>query len=123
VAINRENNTPEVNEAGLRIYGTNPVEPEEGRIFVWTQSGWFERIEGTSGNVAFTPVADSEEELRELIARDDPALDLIMLGREFGQIVAEEFNEQSPDYRDTPVYSEEEDVDEDEDQEFHQHDL
>ena len=56
----------EFREAPIQILGTNPDRPEKGRIFVWTKMGWFERLEGSSGNVAFTPVADSEEELREL---------------------------------------------------------
>jgi hypothetical protein len=39
----------------LRIHGTNTDHPGEGRIFVRTKTGWFERIEGSPGNVAFTP--------------------------------------------------------------------
>ncbi|MCX5999110.1 MAG: hypothetical protein NTU41_05810, partial [Chloroflexi bacterium] len=58
----------ESDEAQLRIFGTNPDNPDEGRIFVWSKVGWFERLEGSSGDVAFTPVAQSEDELRELIA-------------------------------------------------------
>jgi hypothetical protein len=66
--------------ARLRIFGTNYDDPEEGRIFVWTKTGWFERIEGSSGGVAFSPIADSEADLRELIARDNLSADLIELG-------------------------------------------
>jgi hypothetical protein len=39
--------------AGIQVLGTNLNNPEEGRIFVWTKLGWFERISGSSGNVAF----------------------------------------------------------------------
>ena len=56
----------------IQILGTNPDTPEKGRIFVWTKMGWFERLKGPSGNVAFSSVADSEEELRELISRETP---------------------------------------------------
>ena len=108
--------------ARLRVYGTNNDNPDEGRIFVWTKTGWFERIEGTSGNVAFTPVADSEADLREMIARDNPSADLIELAGEYRKIVSEEFLEQSTSYRDYPGFSKGEPADEDEDQQYHQHD-
>ena len=94
--------------ARIRILGTNPDDPEEGRIFVWTKMGWFERLEGPWGDIAFTPVAESEEELRELISRDNPKSDLTELGGEFRKIVSEEFIEQSPSYPDSPEGSNEE---------------
>jgi hypothetical protein len=106
--------------ARLRIYGTNREEPEDGRVFVWTKTGWFERLEGLSGNVAFTPIADSEDELRELIAEDDPKFDLIELGGEFRKIVSDEFTDQSPYLQDVPVDFID---DEDDDQPYHTHDL
>jgi hypothetical protein len=46
--------------ATIQILSTNTDNPEEGRIFVWTKMGWFERLEGQSGDIAFTPIADSE---------------------------------------------------------------
>jgi hypothetical protein len=107
--------------ARLRVYGTRTDNPDEGRIFVWTKTGWFERIEGSSGNVAFTPIADSEADLRELIARDNPSVDLVELGGEHRKMISEEFLEQSPSYRDYPGYSRDEPADEDEDQQYHQH--
>ncbi len=107
--------------ARLRIYGTNTDNPDEGRIFVWTKTGWFERIEGSSGNVAFTPIADSEADLQELIGRDNPTADLVELGGEYRKMVSEEFLEQSTSYRDYPGSSRDEPADEDEDQQYHQH--
>lgn len=107
--------------ARIQILGTNPDTPEEGRIFVWTKMGWFERLEGQSGDVAFTPIAQSESELRELISRDDPSADLVQLGREYRKMVSKEFIEQSPSYRDSPEYSDEEPLEEDS-QQYHQHD-
>jgi hypothetical protein len=109
--------------ARLRVYGTNQDDPDEGRIFVWTKTGWFERIEGTQGNVAFSPIADSEEDLREMVARENPSTELIELGGDYRKMVAEEFLEQSTSYRDSPGYSRDDPSDEDEDQEYHQHDL
>jgi hypothetical protein len=107
--------------AKLRIFGTDPDNPDEGRIFVWTKMGWFERLEGQSGDVAFTPIAQSESELREFISREDPSADLVQLGREYRKMVSKEFMEQSPSYRDSPEYSDEEPLEEDS-QQYHQHD-
>ncbi len=106
---------------GIRVFGTNPTQPDEGRIFVWTKMGWFERIEVQSGAVAFTPVARSEGELREYISRDNPSSDLVALSGRFRKMVSEEFNEQSPSYRDSPEYSHE-DPSERDSQQYHQHD-
>jgi hypothetical protein len=108
--------------ARLRIFGTDPDNPDEGRIFVWTKMGWFERAKGASGDVAFTPVAQSENELREFISRDDPSVDLVSLGREYRKMISQEFMEQSPSSSGSPEYSNEEPSDED-DQEYHQHGL
>ena len=83
--------------------------------------GWFERLEGPSGNVAFTHVADSEEELREFISRDNPGADLRKLGGVYKKEVSVEFLQQSRSYSDSPEDSSEE-PDED-DQEYHQHGL
>jgi hypothetical protein len=115
-------NSGEFRGTRLRVFGTDPDNPDEGRIFVWTKSGWFERIEGQSGDVAFTPVAQSEDELHELILRDEPSVDLVPLGREYRKMVSEEFMEQSESYRDSPEYSSEEPT-EDDDQTYHQHGL
>jgi hypothetical protein len=104
-----------------RIFGTNPEHPDNGRIFVWTKMGWFEREEGISGDVAFMPVAKSQQELREFISRGNPSADLVPLAGEYKKMVAEEFAGQSESYRDSPEYSEEEPT-EDKDQQYHQHD-
>jgi hypothetical protein len=106
--------------AQIQILGTNPDNPEEGRIFVWTKIGWFERLEGQSGNVAFTLIADSEKELRELISRDNPNTDLDDLSGTYRKKVSEEFMEQSPSYSDSSEDASEEA--DDEEQEYHQHD-
>ena len=107
--------------AQIQILGTNPENPENGRIFVWTKMGWFERLGGPSGNIAFTPIADSAEELRELISRDNPNSDLDDLRGTYRKRIAEEFKEQSSSYSDSTEDSSEESED-DEDQEHHLHD-
>jgi hypothetical protein len=112
----------EARGAKIQILGTNPDNPEKGRIFVWTKMGWFERLEGQSGDIAFTPIAESEKELREVISRDNPNTDLDDLRGEFRKKVSEEFKEQSPSYSDSPEDSSEE-ADDNEDQAYHEHDL
>lgn len=106
----------------IQILGTNPDNPDEGRIFVWTKTGWFERLEGQSGNIAFTPVADSEEELRELISRNKAGEGLHELGDKYTERVYDEFLEQAlSDSRSRKIQKKNE-TDED-DQEYHQHGL
>jgi hypothetical protein len=107
--------------AKIQILGTNPDNPEKGRIFVWTKMGWFERIEGSPGDIAFTHVANSEQELWELISRDNPKADLDDLRGKYRKRVSEEFTEQSPSYSDSSEDSSEE-SDNDEEQEYHLHD-
>jgi hypothetical protein len=107
--------------ARVRVVGTDPDNPDEGRVFVWTKMGWFERVEGQSGGVSFIPVAQSENELREFISRRDPSVDLVPLGGSYGKMVSEEFMEQSPAYSDSPEYSSE-DPNQEDDQQYHQHD-
>jgi hypothetical protein len=108
--------------AKIQILGTNPDNPEQGRIFVWTKMGWFERLEGPSGDIAFTPIAESEEELREVISRDNPNADLDDIKGEYREKVSEEFIEQSPSYSDSAEDSSEE-ADDDEEQAYEEHDL
>jgi hypothetical protein len=108
--------------APLQIFGIDPDNPEEGRIFVWTKMGWFEREKGSSGDVAFIPVAKSETELRQFITRENPTFDLVPLGRKYTKMISQEFAEQSPSPFDSPEHWDEESPDED-DQEYHQHDL
>ena len=93
-----------------RVFGTNPDDPENGRTFIWTQVGWFEREEGPWGDVAFTPVADSETDLREWLSRDNPDVDLVELTDEYGRTVFQEFQEnaEQPLYPEAPENSSEE---------------
>jgi hypothetical protein len=106
----------------LRIYGTNINNPEEGRIFVWTRTGWFERIRGSPGNVAFALVADSDTDLQKLLIGEGPSVDLVEMGDRWRKTVSEEFLEQEVSFRDSSGYLVDEPIDEDEDQQYHQHD-
>jgi hypothetical protein len=88
-------------------YSTNWRRPEQGRTFVWAWTQWFERIEGPTGAVGFTPVADWEDELRRWLAQQGVE-DLTDISRgEFGQRVLEEFLEEVPLYPEAPVLADE----------------
>jgi hypothetical protein len=89
-----------------RVYSTRPDEPEEGRTFVWSRVGWFERIEGESGDVAFTPFADSEQEVHDLLS-SEPDYEWEELDDEFAEQVREEFLTESPLYPEAPELSDE----------------
>lgn len=81
-----------------RVYTTDAEHPENGRIFIWTQMGWFERVEGPWGDVAFTPVADDEAQLKDWLAQNQKSdIDLIELGLDnaVGRTVFAEFKDQA----------------------------
>jgi hypothetical protein len=105
----------------FQVLGTNRDKPDEGRIFVWTNRGWFERVKGTEGGVAFEPVAKSEDELMEYIALANPSAGLVELDAKYRKRVAEEFSERSQSYQEAPEDWREEASDEDENQQYHQH--
>jgi hypothetical protein len=94
--------------ADPRIFVTNPDAPEDGRTFVWALMGWFERVEGETGAVEFSPVAADEEELREWLSAQGVEITEIDVDIEFGRIVREEFLEQSPLYPEAPELSDQE---------------
>ncbi len=95
-----------------RVFSTDPDNPEHGRIFIWTKMGWFERAEGPWGDATFTPVADSEDELKDWLSRENPDVDLVELDNEFGRTVYEEFTEEEPLYPEAPETSSQEPFDE-----------
>lgn len=87
-------------------YTTNPEHPDAGRIFIWAWNEWFERIVGDSGDVAFTPVAPSERELREWLQIQNIS-DLDELEGDFCEMVIDEFLEQTPLFPEAPEHSSE----------------
>lgn len=81
-----------------QVLTTNPENPPEGRIFIWAWTEWFERIEGEWGDVAFTPVAISESDLRHWLSQAQPDIDLVDTDAETARMVTDEFLEQEPLY-------------------------
>lgn len=94
-------------ETEPRIFSTDSEDPESGRVFVWAWTEWFERVEGETGAVAFTPVADSEPELRRWLKQNCPDDDLLEITGEFADQVEEEFLDQSPLFPESPETSSE----------------
>jgi hypothetical protein len=90
-----------------RIFSTNPKNPENGRTFVWAWTEWFERLEGESGAVSFTPVADSETQLRRWLIIQK-CKDIIEIDDDFAHDVHDEFLEQVPLFPEAPETSSEE---------------
>jgi hypothetical protein len=75
----------------IKIYGTSPDEPEDGRIFIRTKAGWFERlIEDQSKDLIFTQVGQSENEFLRFVAKDAPSINLVQLSGEYRQKVYDE---------------------------------
>lgn len=53
-----------------RVLSTNPDDPTEGRCFIRGRFRWYERLLGEMDNVAFSPVANSEEELHHWLSQE-----------------------------------------------------
>lgn len=90
-----------------RVYTTSAQAPSEGRTFVWARTRWYERVEGDTGAVAFTPIADSDQELRDSLSPDESAA-LSELDDEVAAAVRDEFLEQTPLYPEAPELSDQE---------------
>jgi hypothetical protein len=85
-----------------RIYVTNPDEPEEGRVFIYAKTRWYERESGPWGDVVYQRVADEEEDLDDYMAQDglpDDLTELDPLDDGFARSVVESFLRQNPLYQ------------------------
>jgi hypothetical protein len=89
-----------------RVFVTNPDDPAEGLAFVWANTQWFERIEGDSGAVEFSPTSMDESALREWLS--EQGLDITELDDEFAATVREEFLNENPLYPEAPELSNQE---------------
>lgn len=91
-----------------RIFTVESVGEDNGRVFVWSKVGWFERIQSdTSGAVEFSPVGvETEAELRQWIFQDELG-ELTEIDDDFAAEVRDEFLEQTPLYPEAPELSDE----------------
>jgi hypothetical protein len=91
-----------------RVFVTQENNPEEGLTFVWARAQWYERVEGEMGNVAFVPIADSEEDLRQWLSSEADQSDLTEVDDDYARLVTQEFLEQAPLYPEASELSDEE---------------
>lgn len=91
-----------------RIFATNADDPDEGRVFIWTEAGWFERIQAEDGDgaVEFSPLSMDETALREWLS--EQSLEIDELDNLYARDVREEFLEQNPLYPESPELSNQE---------------
>lgn len=92
--------------ADPRVFVTNPDNLEESRTFIWAKARWYERLEGEMGKVAFSPLTDSEEELRSWLAQENET-EATEVDSEYAETVREEFLDQTPLYPEAPELSDE----------------
>ena len=76
------------------VFVTNPNAPPRGRVFVYAFTKWYEREEGETGAVEFTPIADSYEDLFRQVTQA-PGAELTEIDDDFARRVRVEFGEQS----------------------------
>ncbi|HXG35521.1 MAG TPA: hypothetical protein VNL15_00975 [Dehalococcoidia bacterium] len=88
-----------------RVFSVQSSSENNGRVFVWAKTRWYEREEGETGAVEFAPVADSETELRQWLFQTEPG-ELIELDDDYAAQIREEFLEQTPLYPEAPELSE-----------------
>lgn len=98
----------DLGQADPRIFVTSPDAPDEGRTFVWTEMGWFERLEEgeAEGPVAFSPLSMDEDGLREWLS--EQGLEITELDNEFARDVRDEFLNENPLYLEAPELSNQE---------------
>ncbi|MEX0761486.1 MAG: hypothetical protein WD208_05140 [Dehalococcoidia bacterium] len=94
-------------DARPQVHVTNPDDPEEGRCFVWAKGRWYERVEGQTGAVEFPYLADSDQDLREVLIGTDAYDEKVELDDDFASEVRREFMEQTPLYPEAPELSQE----------------
>ena len=91
-----------------RVYITDLVDPEEGRVFVWAGARWYERVSGEAGDVAFPHVADTEEELHAYLGNPGLVEALVEADDgDFARLVVDEFKDLPPLYPEAPESSDE----------------
>jgi hypothetical protein len=89
-----------------RVFVTSSDDQENGRIFVWARTQWFERLSGDSGAVEFSPLSMDVPDLREWLREQD--LEMTETDDELTALVREEFLNQNPLYPEAPELSNQE---------------
>lgn len=93
----------DLGEVDPRVFSTDPDRPDAGRTFVWTPTGWFERIDADNGAVEFSPLSMDEQDLDEWLREQD--LEKTELDNGWAHNIAEEFRNEEPYYPEAPELS------------------
>jgi hypothetical protein len=94
-------------QTDARVFVTNPDDPIEGRVFVWANTQWFERLEDeATAAVEFSPLSMDEPAVREWLSEQD--LEMTEIDDEFARDVREEFLNENPLYPEAPELSNQE---------------
>lgn len=94
----------------IRVFTTNPAAPENGHVYVWSGTRWYDRIEETGGAVGFTLIADNEDDLRTRLL--ERGTNMTEIDDDYATQVREEFGEILPmdlypkDRSDAPPFDE-----------------
>ena len=87
-----------------RVFVTQPDAPAAGRVFVWAETRWFERVgDEDTGEVLFPPLPYDEEGLRGWV--QEAGEELTEIDNPFSEMVREEFQDQIPLYPEAPELS------------------
>jgi hypothetical protein len=89
-----------------RVFVTDPDDPSEGQAYVWANTQWFERIEGDTGAVEFSPTSMDESTLREYLS--EQGIEITEIDDEFADTVRDEFLNDNPLYPEAPELSNQE---------------
>ena len=90
-----------------RVFVTDPDEPGEGRTFIWTETGWFERLIGDeTGAAEFSPLSMDENALHEWLREQD--LDITELDDDYAELVLDEWANEDHYYPEAPELSNQE---------------
>ena len=79
----------------VAVFATHPEAPEDGRIFLWSETMWYEVITGDSDAIAFVPIAHTQGELDAVLA-EGSELDLWELDDELSDDLARSFRSLAP---------------------------
>jgi hypothetical protein len=71
------------NGTRVKIFGTNPNNPENGKIYLKTKIGWFERSKSESGDLMLAPISQIEAKLLDFAARGGATTELVPISPEY----------------------------------------
>jgi len=74
----------------VKVFGTDPKNPEDGRIYLRTKLGWFERAKAESGDVILTLMPPAGQKMLESVGNGNSSSELFPLGPEYQKKICDE---------------------------------